>query len=218
MRINKQLYICIAAALIGTVLAACTELVFLSANNLKLESSDHVFFTVTTIIIAVLSLVTLGLTGFLLKTIPKKSIDENHTLLKQFNGKDYSARHSGNSDAELAVAFEAVAFEGMMNELYGLLQPIQIKVNAIDGNVDALTNGICQVAADQANLFSLNAEIETVRAQGDGFSIVTSEILSLAKHTGRLTNDIRDMANQLRTRVAEVAAELEHVVGRVNPD
>ncbi|MDR2209621.1 MAG: methyl-accepting chemotaxis protein [Azoarcus sp.] len=105
-----------------------------------------------------------------------------------------------------------------MHELHGLLQSIQIKLHGIDHNVEALTEGIRQVAADQNNLFSISAEIEAVRAKRDGFSVITGEVLSLLKQTSQLTASIRNMSNQLRTDVTEVVAELEHVVRRVAPN
>ena len=110
-----------------------------------------------------------------------------------------------------------MAFEKMTGELHGLLQSVQVKAQAIDRNVEVLTKGIYQVAADQTNLFSLNAAIETARSQQDGFSVISSELLSLVKHTGCLTNDIRNMADQLRVDVNEVIAELERALRQVDP-
>jgi methyl-accepting chemotaxis protein len=213
MCISKKLYARLAAVLIGIVLVACAELAFLSPDILKLESNGHTFLIVTTVGIAVLSLVALGLIGILLKAVSEsgKSTEEIHALLKRFNGNDGLTHHFGNGDGEIVAALE-----GMMNELSGLLQSVQIKLRAIDRNVEVLTKGIHQVAADQANLFSLNAEIETARAQRDGFSVTTGEILSLVERTGHLTSDIRDVADQLRSRINETIAELEYVVSRVD--
>jgi methyl-accepting chemotaxis protein len=208
---NKRLYIYIAAVLIGIVLVTCAGLVFVLAGTLKLESSERTFFTVAAVVTTVFSLVALGLIVFLFKTTFGRSTEEIHVFLKRFNGNGSLARHSANGDGEIVVALE-----GMMNELYGLLQSIQIKLRAIDHSMEALIGGIHQVAADQANLFSLNAEIEAARAQRDGFSVITGEILSLVERTVSLTNSIRDTASQLQTKVGEVIVELEDVVIRVD--
>lgn len=208
MYINKKLHICIIAVLIGIILITCSELVFIFSNVLKPGGSGYV--AVSTIVLSVLSLVAVGLICFLVRKKPENSIEEIHTLLKRFNGKDGFA---DNEDGEIIVTFEEV-----MHELHGLLQSIQIKLHGIDHNVEALTEGIRQVAADQNNLFSISAEIEAVRAKRDGFSVITGEVLSLLKQTSQLTASIRNMSNQLRTDVTEVVAELEHVVRRVAPN
>jgi len=106
----------------------------------------------------------------------------------------------------------------MMNDLHGLLQSIQIKIQAIDKSGEVLTEEIYQVAADQANLFSINAAIESTRLQRDGFSVVYGELLSLVEFTGRLTTDLREMSTQIKMRVNEVSTELEHVLNRVDPN
>jgi methyl-accepting chemotaxis protein len=213
MGIGKKYCIRIAVILISIVLVTCTEMVFLSSDILKPESNYHAFFIVTTIVVVLLSLLALGLTGSLLRAVSGKSTEEIHALLKQFNGNGNGAHthHPGNGDDEIVEAIE-----GMMNELCGLLQSVQVKLRSIDRNVEVLTKGIQQVATDQTNLFSLNAEIETARAQRDGFSVITGEILSLVERTGHLATDIRDVAVQLRSRVNEAISELEHVVSRVD--
>jgi methyl-accepting chemotaxis protein len=208
--ISKKPYICIAVVLIGIILTACVELVFVSTGILKPESGDHVFFAVTAIATAVLSLVALGLTVFLIKTASEPT-EEIHALLKRFNGNSGLAHHIGNGDGEAVLALE-----GMMNELCGLLQSVQIRLRAINGSAEVLIRGIHQVAADQVNLFSLNAEIESARAHRDGFSVITDEILSLAERTGHLTSEIRDAASQLRAMLNEAIAELDDVVRRVD--
>jgi methyl-accepting chemotaxis protein len=211
MGISKTFCIRIAAVLTGIVLVTCAELIFLYSDIFELENNHRILFTVATIFIALLSLMALGLIGLLFRAVSVKSTEEIHALLKRFNGNDDLTDHPANGDSEIVVAIER-----MMNELCGLLQSVQTKLRAIDRSVDVLTNGIHQVAADQTNLFSLNAEIETVRAQRDGFSVITSEILSLVERTGHLTSDIRNVTGQLRSSVNEAIAELEHAVSRVD--
>ena len=210
MRTSKKSYTRINAVLIGIVIALCAGLVFLSFCTLMQTavSDDYVFYII--ILIIVLLFLILGLIVLSIKAALKKPAEEIHALLKRFRDEAGFMHHSSDEAAEIAVALD-----GMMNELHGLLQSVQIKTQAIDRDVEILTKGIHQVMADQTNLFSLSAAIESACSQQDGFSVITGEILTLVGRTGHLASDVRDMANQLRVEVNEVIAELEHVLRRV---
>lgn len=217
MRISNKKYLYIAASLIGIVivLVARIGLFCLSTNILMQvnENNDNIFFNVVVFSITVLLLVALGLIGLTIKAVSREPIEELYVLLKRFKDRGGFTGHSSSEVDEITVALEET-----MNDLHGLLQSILIKAQTIDGRVEILANGIQQVVADQTNLFSLNAAIESARSRQDGFSVVSGEVLSLVERTGRLTGDVRDMADQLRMGVNEIVVELDHVLKRVDPN
>jgi len=219
MRIGKKFFLCIAF-LIGIVIVASSGLgyLFVSIFAQATENCNYIFFAIIAALIAVPSLAVIALIGVLSlwdKSSPKESIEEIRTLLlKCFNTKEkggFSCRLGGEAN-EVAVPFEKT-----INGLHDSLKSVHVKVHAIDKKGRMLAKEINQVAADQANLFSLNAAIESVRSQRDGLSIVCGEILSLGELTGQMTNDIHHTATQLQAGVEEVIVELDHVLGWFDP-
>jgi len=176
-------------------------------------TGESFYILCITISIIVLSLLILGLVIFTIKTALRKPNEKIRTLLKQFKGEGGFTHHFSGEIPEIAAALDE-----MMSELYSLLQSVQIKAQAIDRDMEILAKGIHQVAADQTNLFSLSAAIESVRSQQSGFSVISGEILSLVERTGHLTNDVRSMTSQLRAGISEIIVELEQVLRRVDPN
>ena len=211
MPISKKAYVKINTVLIGIVIALCAGLAFLSSGLLMqtVESNGYVLC----ITIFVLLLLALGLTALTIRIASRKPSEEIHTLLKRLKDEGAFTHHSSGEISDIVVALDE-----MMGEIHDLLQSVQIKAQAIDRDVETLTKGIHQVAADQTNLFSLSAAIESVRSHQDGFSVISNEILSLVERTGHLTENVRNMAKQLRTGINEIIVELEHVLRRVDPN
>ena len=209
--ISKKAYVKINTVLIGIVIALCAGLAFLSSCILMqtVESNGYVLC----ITISVLLLLALGLTAFAIRIASRKPSEEIHALLKRLKNEGAFTHHSSGEISDIVAVLDE-----MMGEIHDLLQSVQFKAQAIDRDVETLTKGIHQVAADQTNLFSLSAAIESVRSHQDGFSVISNEILSLVERTGHLTENVRNMAKQLRTGINEIIVELEHVLRRVDPN
>jgi methyl-accepting chemotaxis protein len=96
------------------------------------------------------------------------------------------------------------------------------RANASRATIDALAKAADQIGdivgvingiAEQTNLLALNATIEAARAgeAGRGFSVVASEVKTLAEQTGKSTEQIGAKVAEIQSTTHEVVASLARV-------
>ena len=109
----------------------------------------------------------------------------------------------------------------------GLSREAVIRASASRATIDALTKAASQIGdivtvisqiAEQTNLLALNATIEAARAgeAGRGFSVVASEVKTLATQTGQSTERIGAKVAEIQSTTREVVASLTGVAEAID--
>jgi methyl-accepting chemotaxis protein len=128
---------------------------------------------------------------------------------------------AGRLSASAAEVARRVAIQGTLTgEATADARGGEAVITALIGDAERVGKVVALIAgiAGQTNLLALNATIEAARAgeAGRGFSVVATEVKSLARQTSDATKDIETQIAAIQHRVAAVATAMGGILGQVD--
>jgi len=113
--------------------------------------------------------------------------------------------------SETTTATKACSDAATVSQEY--LQTLQTSVDEIDGVIQAIND-----VAAQTNLLALNATIEAARAgeAGKGFAVVANEVKTLATETNKMTDEIANKIDGIKTSAQDTIASVQDIVTQIS--
>ncbi len=108
------------------------------------------------------------------------------------------------------------------SEVLNSINIAQDKVNLLSSNVDIVFGFVSKIQqiSTQSKLLALNASIEAARAgvEGKGFTVVASEVTSLAAQTNKLSSEVFSILDNLKNDTEEVCTTMLQTKETVEAD
>jgi methyl-accepting chemotaxis protein len=139
----------------------------------------------------------------------KAMVATNHEIDRAAKAAQSAASIAGAEVAESRTAVNGAA--GDISDLIAAVGRIAERLNTVNNVLEQVAgfSGTIETIAKQTNLLALNATIEAARAgaMGRGFSVVASEVKSLAEQTRQATRQINNTVHDLTSQIGNVITE-----------